>query len=299
MKWLNYHHLQYFWVVAREGSVSRASEELMVSQPTVSAQIKELEASLGTSLFERVGRGLVLTEAGRMAFNYANEIFSLGRELLEAIERQPAERPLKLAVGVLDVLPKSVVRLLLEPATQLPQPVRLTCREDKVDRLLADLAAHRTDMVLSDSPIGTGVQLRGYNHLLGECGVTFFGTAALAEKHRRGFPKSLDGAPLVLPTEGTALRHELNLWFAAQRIQPVVVAECDDGALLTSFGQAGLGIFASPSVVETEVRREHEVRVVGRTTQVKQRFYAISVEEKLKHPAVLAIWEAARREIFQ
>ncbi|MGE5611705.1 MAG: transcriptional activator NhaR [Bacillota bacterium] len=299
MKWLNYHHLEYFWVAAREGSVSRASEELMVSQPTVSAQIKELEQSLGTPLFERVGRGLVLTEAGRVAFNYANEIFSLGRELLEAIERRPADRPLKLAVGVLDVLPKSVVQLLLEPATQLAQPIRLTCREDKVDRLLADLAAHRTDIVLSDSPIGSGVQLRGYNHLLGECGVTFLGTVTLAEKYRRGFPKSLDGAPLVLPTEGTALRHDLNLWLASQRIHPVVVAECDDVALLTSFGKAGMGIFASPSVVEADVRREHEVRVVGRTEQVKQQFYAISVEEKLKHPAVLAIWEAARREIFQ
>lgn len=299
MKWLNYHHLQYFWVAAREGSVSRAGEELMVSQPTVSGQIKELEQSLGTPLFERVGRGVVLTEAGRLAYNYANEIFSLGRELLEAIERRPTDRPLRLAVGILDVLPKGVVQLLLEPATQLEQPVRLSCREDKVDRLLADLAAHRTDIVLSDSPIGSGVQLRGFNHLLGECGVTFFAIASLADKYRRGFPKSLDGAPLLLPTEGTALRHELNLWFASKRIHPVVVAECDDGALLTSFGQAGMGIFVSPSVVEAEVRREHELRVVGRTDQVKQRFYAISVEEKLKHPAVLAIWEAARREIFQ
>jgi len=299
MKWLNYHHLQYFWMAAREGSVSRASEELMVSQPTVSAQIKELERSLGEPLFERAGRGLALTEAGRVVYNYANEIFALGRELLEAMDRRPADRPLKLSVGILDVLPKSVVQLLLEPAMQLPQPVRLTCREDKVDRLLADLAAHRTDIVLSDSPIGIGVQVRGFNHLLGECGVTFFATAKLAARYRRGFPRSLDGAPLILPAEGTALRHELNLWFASSRIHPVVVSECDDGALITWFGRSGMGIFAVPSVVENEVRREQNLRVVGRTDQARERFYAISVEEKLKHPAVLAIWEAARRDIFQ
>lgn len=299
MKWLNYHHLQYFWMAAREGSVSRASEELMVSQPTVSAQIKELERSLGEPLFERAGRGLVLTEAGRVVYNYANEIFALGRELLDAMDRRPADRPLKLSVGILDVLPKSVVQLLLEPAMQLPQPVRLTCREDKVDRLLADLAARRTDIVLSDSPIGIGVQVRGFNHLLGECGVTFFATAKLAARYRRGFPRSLDGAPLILPAEGTSLRHELNLWFASRRIQPVVVSECDDGALITWFGRSGMGIFAVPSVVENEVRREQNLRVVGRTDQVRERFYAISVEEKLKHPAVLAIWEAARRDIFQ
>lgn len=299
MQWLNYHHLLYFWTVARTGSIVEASQELMLAPPTISSQIRDLEEQLNCKLFQRKGRHLVLTDVGERAFSYANEIFSLGRELLDAMERRPAQRPLKLAVGILDVLPKSVVRLLLEPAMQLPQPVRLSCQEDKADRLLADLAARRTDMVLSDAPIGTGVQLRGFNHLLGECGITFFGTAALADKRRRGFPRSLEGAPVLLPTEGTALRHELNLWFAAQRIHPTVVVECDDGALLTSFGQAGMGIFAAPSVVEAEVRREHKVRVVGRTDQVKMRFYAISVQEKLKHPAVLAIWEAARREIFQ
>ncbi len=299
MDWLNYHHLRYFWAVARLGSVSRAGEELMVSQPTISAQIKELEESLGAPLFERAGRGLALTDAGLIAYNYANEIFNLGREMRDALEGRSAQRQLKLSVGILDVLPKSVIRLLLEPAIQLAEPVRLSCHEDKADRLLADLAAHRTDIVLSDSPIGTGLQIRGFNHLLGECGIVFLGVPALVARYRRGFPKSLNNAPLLLPTEGTSLRHELNLWFASLRIHPAVVAECDDAALLSSFGQAGMGIFAAPAVVETEVRREHHVRVIGRTEQVKQQFYAISVEEKLKHPAVLAIWEAARREIFQ
>ncbi len=299
MKWLNYHHLYYFWAVAREGGVSRASEELLISQPTISAQLKELEEVLGRRLFDRSGRKMVLTEAGRIAFNYADDIFSLGRELMGAMEQHPAERPIKLSVGLLDVIPKSVARMLLEPALQLPQPVRLSVHEDKADRLLADLAAHRTDVVLSDAPIGTGVQLRGFNHLLGECGITFFAAASLASKYRRNFPKSLDSAPMLLPTDHTALRRELNLWFDSKRIHPIVVGECDDAAMLNSFGQAGIGIFPVPSVVETEVRREYSVRMVGRTSAVKEYFYAISVEEKLRHPAVVAICEAARKEMFQ
>ncbi|HOB76205.1 MAG TPA: LysR family transcriptional regulator [Phycisphaerae bacterium] len=298
MKWLNYHHLYYFWVVAREGSVSRAAKELLVSQPTVSSLVKSLENALGQRLFERAGRRLVLTEAGRVAFNYANEIFSLGRELIKALEEAPKDRPLKLTVGIVDILPKSVVRLLLEPALRLPQPVRLTCREDKADRLLADLAAHRSDVVLSDAPIGASVQLRGFNHLLGDSGISFLGVQSLAAKYRRRFPDSLDGAPVLLPGEGTALRHELNLWLDAKRIHPVVVVECDDAALLSSLGQEGTGIFIVPSVVEEEVRREGGVSVIGRTDEVRQRFYAITVEAKLSHPAVVAIREGARRGVF-
>src|SRR3954469_3370305 len=206
MQSLNYNHLFYFWMVAREGGVGRAGEELMVSQPTISAQLKELEAALGHKLFDRVGRGLVLTDAGRIAFNYANEMFSLGQELINALEHQPATRPIKLVVGVLDVLPKLVVRRLLQPALKLSQPVRLVCQEDKADRLLADLAARRIDVVLSDSPIGTSVQLQGYNHLLGESGLSFFAAPDVAARHRRGFPKSLNGAPLLLPADHTEVR---------------------------------------------------------------------------------------------
>src|SRR3954452_16039293 len=206
MKWLNHNHLYYFWVVAREGGVVRAGEELMVSQPTISAQLKELEAALGHKLFDRVGRGLVLTDAGRVAFNYANEMFSLGQELINALEHQPAARPMKLAVGVLDVIPKQVVRRLLQPVLKLSQPVRLVCREDKADRLLADLAARRTDVVLSDSPIGTAVQVQAFNHLLGESGVSFFASRERAGRLKRGFPKSLNGEPLLLPADHTELR---------------------------------------------------------------------------------------------
>lgn len=299
MKWLNYGHLHYFWMIAREGSMVRAAEELMVSQPTISTQLKELEESLGHRLFDRVGRGLVLTDAGRVAFNYSNEIFSLGQELVNALEHRPADRPLRLAVGIVDVIPKPVARRLLKPAMQMSQAVRLTCHEDKGERLLADLAARRLDVVISDGPIGAGHTFEGFNHLLGECGMSFFAAADLARKYRRGFPKSLDGAPMLLPSSHTSVRRALDLWLDSLRIHPVVVADFDDAALMSSFGQDGAGIFPAPSIVESRIQREMGVRLVGRTTLVKERFYAVSLEEKPKHPAVLAILEAAREKIFQ
>jgi LysR family transcriptional activator of nhaA len=297
MKWLNYNHLYYFWAVAREGSVVRAAEELMVSQPTISAQLKDLEAALGHKLFDRAGRGLALTDAGRIALNYANEMFSLGQQLLNALEHQPAGRALKLSVGVLDVIPKPVVRVLLEPALRLSPPVRLVCREDKADRLLADLAARRTDVVLTDSPIGTAAPIRGFNHLLGECGVSFFASGELAARFRKGFPKSLNAAPLLLPTDHTAMRRSLNLWFDRRRIHPVVVGEFDDSATMFSFGQSGAGVFPAPSMVAAQIQNERGVRLVGEADKVRERFYAISLEEKLKHPAVVAICESARRRL--
>jgi LysR family transcriptional activator of nhaA len=299
MKWLNYNHLHYFWMVAREGSMVRASEELMVSQPTISTQIKDLEAVLGHRLFERVGRGLALTETGRIAFNYANEIFSLGQELVNALEHRPAGRPLRLAVGIVDVIPKPVARRLLQPAMRMAQPVRLTCREDKGDRLLADLAARRLDMVLSDGPIGTSAGFDGFNHLLGECGVCFFAAPELAARYRKGFPRSLDGAPILLPTGHTAVRRSLDLWFDSMRVHPVVVADFDDSALLFSFGQEAEGIFPAPAVIQSHIQRVMGVRLVGRTEQARERFYAITPEENPKHPAILAIRDAARQEMFQ
>jgi LysR family transcriptional activator of nhaA len=298
MKWLNYNHLHYFWMVAREGSMVKASEELMVSQPTISNQIKDLESALGQRMFERVGRGLVLTEAGRVAFTYANEMFSLGQELVNALEHQPRNRPLRLAVGIVDVIPKLVARRLLKPVTQLEQAVRLTCREDKADRLLADLAARRLDVVLSDSPIGATMGFEGFNHLLGECGVCFFAAPEVAARYRKNFPKSLNGAPMLLPTEHTAVRRSLDVWFDSQRIHPLVVGDFDDSALMFAFGQDGEGIFPAPSIIEGHVQRVVGVRLVGRAQQIKERFYAISAEEHPKHPAVLAIRDAARRELF-
>ena len=294
---LNYHHLYYFWVVAREGGVVRAAEELMVSQPTISNQLKDLEAALGHRLFDRVGRGLRLTEAGRVAFNYANEIFSLGQELLNTLEHQSAGPALKLAVGVLLVIPKAVARRLLAPALELAQPVRLVCREDKSDRLLADLAARRTDLVLSDAPIGTALQVQGFNHLLGECGVSFFAAAALADRYRRGFPKSLNGAPVLLPTDHAQMRQSLNLWFDSRRIHPVVVGEFDDSALMFSFGRTGAGVFPAPTAVESDIRREMKLGLVGRVRDVRERVYAIKLEEDPKHPALAAVCARRRRRL--
>lgn len=297
MKTLNYNHLYYFWMVAREGTVVKAAEELMLSQPTISTQIKDFETAIGQRLFDRVGRGLALTDAGRVAFNYANEIFSLAQELINALENRPAGRAQKLAVGILDVIPKPVVQRLLEPVQRLSPPVRLICREDKADRLLADLAARRTDVVLSDSPISTAVHAQGFNHLLGECGISFFATTALANRYRAGFPKSLSGAPLLLPTDHTAVRRELNLWFERKRIHPVVVAEFDDSATMRVFGQSGQGIFPVPSLVEAQLQRDRTVKLVGRTQDVRARFYAISLDAKPKHPAVAAICQAAQEAL--
>jgi LysR family transcriptional activator of nhaA len=274
----------------------RASEELMISQPTISSQLKDLEASLGHKLFERAGRGRVLTEAGRIAFNYANELFSIGQDLVNALEHQPADRPLKLAVGVLDLLPKPVVRRVLEPALKLPQPVRLICREDKADRLLADLAARRIDIVISDSPIGAAAYGQGFNHMLGESGLAFFATPDLVKRHRKGFPKSLNGAPILLPADHTQVRSSLNLWFDSKRIHPMVVGEFDDSALMFSFGRTGAGIFPAPSAIASDVQRNFGVQLIGKIEDVRERFYAISREEHPQHPALVAILKAAQRK---
>lgn len=298
MDWLNYHHLLYFWTVAREGSVARASERLRLAQPTISGQIRALERSLGHKLFVKKGRGLALTEFGRMVYRHADEIFRLGGELMEAVKGRPSGQPLRLTVGIADVMPKLVTYRLLEPAIRLPEPVRIVCREDRPERLLADLAVHELDIVLADAPIPPSVKVRAYNHLLGECGVSVLATRELAARHSKGFPKSLDGAPMLLPLEGTALRRSLDQWLDAHEIRPRIIAECDDSALIKAFGQAGAGLFVASDVIEEEVRRQYGVRVVGRVPEVRERFYAISVERRLKHPAVVAISEAARSATF-
>jgi LysR family transcriptional activator of nhaA len=299
MHWINYNHLHYFWIVARKGSIARAAEELMVSQPTISIQIRELESAVGRPLFDRVGRGLRLTDAGQIALGYANEIFNLGRQMIDALEHHPTDRPLKLSVGILDAIPKVVVRQLLEPALRLPQPVQLICREDKADRLLADLAARRTDVVLSDAPIGTTVHARGFNHLLGESAVAFFAEPALARSLRRGFPASLSGKPMLLPSEHTQLRAALNGWFHARRIHPQVAGEFDDSALMFGFGQSGRGVFPALSVMEQVLSRELGVRLVGRAGDLRERLYLISLEAKLRNPAVRAVCDAAREALVE
>jgi LysR family transcriptional activator of nhaA len=298
MEWLNYHHLLYFWVVAREGSVTRASEQLGLAQPTVSGQLKALEDSLGEKLFARVGRRLVLTDVGRVVYRYAEEIFSLGRELQDTLKDRPTGRPVRLTVGVADAVPKLVAYRLLLPALSLPEPVHVTCREDRPERLLAELGVHALDLVLSDAPVAPGIMVKAYSHLLGETEVAFFGTEPLAAAHRRGFPHSLDGAPLLLPTENTSLRRSIEQWLDHERIRPRIVGEFEDSALLKVFGQAGKGLFPAPAVIEAEVRGQYDVRLVGRVPGVKERFYAISAERRLKNPAVVAICEAARQKLF-
>jgi len=298
MEWLNYHHLLYFWVVAREGSIAKATQQLRLAQPTISGQIRTLEDHLGEKLFQRQGRNLVLTEMGRVVYRYADEIFGLGRELLDVVKGRPTGQPVRFVVGVADVVPKMIAHKLLEPALAMPESVRIVCLEDRTERLLAELAVHGLDLVISDAPIGPHVKVRAFNHLLGECPVSVFAPAALAASHRRRFPKSLDGAPMLLPSENTSLRRSLDQWFETEGIRPKVVAEFEDSALLKVFGQAGHGLFPAPAAMEKEVQAQYGVRAVGRIEAVRERFYAISVERKLKHPAVLAITEAARSTIF-
>ena len=298
MEWLNYHHLLYFWVVACHGSVTRAAAELRLAQPTVSTQLRTLEEVLGEKLFARTGRRLVLTDVGRLVFRYADEIFGLGRELLETVKGRPTGQPMRLTVGIADAVPKLIAYRLLRPALTGAEPARIICREDKPDRLLAQLAAHGLDLVLSDAPIGPTTKVRAFNHLLGECGVTFFAAPALARTCRRGFPRSLGGAPMLLPTDNTALRRSLDDWFESEDIRPRVASEFEDSALLMAFGQAGMGLFPAPSAIERQVRSQYGVVVVGRLDAVCERFYAISGERRLKHPAVVAISEAARQRVF-
>jgi LysR family transcriptional activator of nhaA len=298
VEWLNYHHLYYFWVVAREGSIARARAELRLAQPTISGQLRLLEEALGEKLFERAGRGLVLTEVGRAVYRYADEIFSLGKELVDTVKGRPTGRPARLVVGIDDVMPKLVVRRLLEPALHLEQPVHLVCREETTERLLVELAAHTIDVVLSDAPLGAGTSVRVYGHLLGECAVSFFAERRLAASYQKNFPASLDGAPMLLPTEGTALRRSLDQWFAAHGIRPKIAAEFDDSALLNAFGHDGLGIFPAPSVLEGTFQQQYGARLLGRVDDLKERFYAFSTERRIKHPAVAAICQAARNEIF-
>ncbi|MEK7408054.1 MAG: transcriptional activator NhaR [Acidobacteriota bacterium] len=298
MEWLNYHHLFYFWTVAREGSITRASRQLLLAQPTISGQIRALENALGEKLFIRSGRTLALTEVGRLVSRYANEIFSLGRELTDALKGRSAGRPVRLVVGVSDALPKLIAFRLLEPALTLPEPVQIICYEDHPERLLAELSTFGLDVMLADAPVGPLARVRAFSHLLGACGVSFFGASSLAVKYRKNFPASLDGAPFLLPLENATLRRSLERWFEAQRIRPRVIGEFQDSALLKVFGQAGIGLFAAATVVEKEIRRQYGVSVIGRTDSMLEHFYAISVERKLKHPAVVAISDAARNRLF-
>lgn len=298
MEWLNYHHLLYFWTVAKEGSVTKACERLRLAQPTISGQLRALEESLGEKLFDKAGRGLILTDTGRVVFQYAEEIFALGGELQNVLKGRSPGRPLRLLVGVSDMMPKLIAYRILEPALAMAEPVQLVCQEDSPERLLAELAEHRLHMVLSDVPITAMARVKAFNHPLGASGVTLFAAKELAARYGEGFPESLDGAPFLLPVQGSGLRRSLDLWMQRHSIRPVVAGEFKDSALMKSFGQAGAGVFAAPSAIETEIRNNYRAVPLGPAVGVEEHYYAISVERKVRHPAVAAICDAARNRFF-
>lgn len=295
---MNYKHLYYFWTVAKAGSIARASEQLHLTPQTISGQLSLFENVLGETLFDRSRRRFALTDAGRTVLGYAEEIFSLGKELEEVLHHRPGGRPLQFRVGVSDAVPKALAYKLIEPALRATENSRIVCREGKVAGLMAELAIHQLDIVIADSPMPPRIDVKAFNHLLGECGLTFFATPALAAQYAGAFPQRLDGAPLLLPGDDVAVRPKLIRWFDQNRIRPRIAGEFDDSALMAAFGQAGAGIFSAPSAIAEQVREQYGVVKIGATDDVTEGFYAISVERRLSHPAVIAISEAARQELF-
>ena len=296
---MNFKHLHYFWQVAKAGGVTRASEQLHLTPQTISGQIGLLEDDLGTPLFAKRGRNLELTEVGRVAFGYAQDIFALGSELEESVRKFPTGgRPVEFRVGVADAVPKPITYRLLQPATRLPTPVRIVCREWKLDSLLAELAAHRLDLVVAGSPIPPSVSVRAYNHRLGESGVSFFASAGIRKSLKGGFPACLTGAPMLVPGVDAAVRSRLDQWCETKRLRPRVVGEFDDSALMKVFGQNGAGVFMGPTVLESEIEQQFEVKTIGRTQEIIEEFFAISVERRVTHPCVVAITGAARSRLF-
>jgi LysR family transcriptional activator of nhaA len=298
MSGLNFKHLRYFWAVAANGSIARAAEILHLTPQTISGQLRELEEQLDAKLFQKSGRNLALTDTGRVVFSYADEMFRLGDELQDVLEGRIPGATLTLTVGVAMVVPKLLAYRVLEPVLRLEDPVHLVCQEAPLADLLADLSVHKLDLVLADSPISPALNIRAYNHPLGESGISFFAAPKKARNYTTGFPRTLSGAPMLMPTASSALRRMLEQWFERQEIKPLVVAEFEDRALMKAFGEADAGVFTSPTAVEDDVVAKYGVRVIGRTDDIKERFYAISAERRIKHPAVSAITEAARSELF-
>lgn len=297
MDWLNYHHLLYFWVVAHEGSISRAAEILHVTPATISIQIKELERSWGVELLRKSGRGVALTETGEEVYRYAQEIFSLGRELVDLVRGRPLGQPLVLRVGIKDVMPKLVAYKLIEPTLKMPEQIKLICWEGTSAGLLADLAVHKLDVVLSDTPLDPSLKVKAFSHLLGESEIVILAERKLAERLRPDFPDSLDGAPWLLPTDNNVLRRSLDLWLADHNYRPQIRGEFEDSAMLKIAGRAGIGVFATVAAIRSEVESMYGVELIGKIPSIKECFYAISAERRIKHPGVLAISEAARKRL--
>lgn len=299
MEWLNYHHLFYFWTVARDGSIAKASQALRLAPPTVSEQIRSLEESLGVKLFAKEGRNLVLTEAGRVAYEYAEEIFSRGEEMKDVLSGRTPARTSRFIIGIADVVPKLIAYRLILPALKLPDPIRLVCREGHPDQLIAQLAIREVDLVISDAPLDPSLRIRAFTHLLGQSGLSFFAHPRLAKCLKTRFPKCLDGLPFLMPADNTDLRRSLEHWLDVQGVRPIVVGEFEDSALAAVFSEAAVGVFAAPTPTEAQVKRQYGLSVLGRTRDILASFYAISLDRRLKHPAVIAISEFAHGSVFQ
>lgn len=294
-EWFSYQHLYYFWVVAKEGSIVNACKRLHLSQPTVSAQIRVLEAALGEPLFNRIGKRLQLTDEGRLAVHYADEIFAIGKEFLDTLKGRPTGRSPVLRVGVVDAIPKNIVRDILDPVFKGIDRIRLICREEKAEVLFMELAAQNLDILLTDAPLWPGAKIKAFSHLLGESGMSFLAAPKLALKLRKGFPQSLESAPMLMPMDNTALRKSLDQWFERTGIKPNIVGEFQDNALLDAFGNHGRGVFMRPTVGEKELRAKSGVSLVGRIREIRSQYFIISPEKKVKQPAVALILDATKK----
>ncbi len=288
----------YFWTVVRKGGLAPAAEELRLSPSTVSTQIQQLENVLGYKLFDRSGRRMTVNDVGQVVYRYAEEIFSLGRELQDVLEDRTVERPIRVQIGIADVLSKLVVAKLLAPILGSLQTYRLVCREDQPDHLVSQLILHDLDVVLTDKPIGPDLRVRGFNHLLGESEVAVYGSDSLVAKYKKGFPQSLNSSPCILPGDRTELRGSIEQWFEMNNIRPNVVAECDDSALVKSLGRSSVGLFVASRITSKEIRQQYRVREIGLLDGVVEKYYAVSMERHIEHPAIQAIIEHARDQVF-
>lgn len=296
MDWLNYHHFFYFYMVAREGGLSAAARKLRLSHPTISKQVRQLEDSLGQKLFERRGRNLELTPAGHRAYSYAHEIFSLGEEFLRMERGEAPHRP-RLRVGVTAHMPKLITRELLLPAYEAEDALRLVVVEDEHERLLTRLALHELDLVLADAPVPPNSAVRAFNHRLGDSGLSFFATEELARRLEGPFPQMLHRAPMLLPASGSAVRRVIEPWLRKNEVEPEIIAEMDDIALVKVFGQIGRGVFFAPRLVEHDVVETYSVELLGRTEEVRETFYAITMKRRLSNPMVVEVCDRAKTQL--
>jgi LysR family transcriptional activator of nhaA len=297
LNWLNYHHLLYFWTVAKTGSITAASKELRLAHPTISAQISTLEKNVGHKLFHQVGRRLELTEMGQLTYRYANDIFSLGEELRQTLDGRLSGGNISLKAGIADVMPKPIAYRILAPALTSAS-VQTVCYEGKPTALMGQLAVHELDVVLSDFPLGPQFILNAFSHLLGESGVSIFAAPELAAKYKKGFPRSLDGAPFLLPTANTSMRRSMDHWFASVGLRPKVRAEFEDSELLKEYGQDGGGLFATSTMIEKHTLSHYRAKLVGRVESIRMQYYAISPERRITNPAVTLIVDQSRRKLF-